>query len=83
MIDESWHAVVGRYFQKIRIELPPFADIHQPRGVGKVHFLKRNCDFPSIRCGPVVKIDHRTCSIAALGQYSGYRIECKGQLGDF
>ncbi len=83
MIDNSRHAVVGLNFQEIGIELLTFADVHQLRGVGKVHFLKRNCDFPSIRCGPVVKIDHRTCPIAALGQYSGYRFERKGQMGDF
>ena len=75
--------LLGDIFKKLGLNCPPLPIFTQPRGVGKVHFLKRNCDFPSIRCGPVVKIDHRTCSIAALGQYSGYRIECKGQLGDF
>jgi hypothetical protein len=53
------------------------------RAIGKVHFLKRNRDFPSVWCGPVVKIDHRTCPIIATGQYSGYYVECKGELGQF
>ena len=79
MIDDSWHAVVGRYFQKIGFELIAFADIHQMRGTGNAHLLKRNCDFPSVRCGPIVKIDHSACPIAAWDQYSGYRFERKRQ----
>ena len=83
MINDRWHTVIGRYAQKIRFELITFADVHQMRGIGKVHFLKRNRDFLSVWCGPVVKIDHRTCHIVALGQYSGYCVECKGELGQF
>ena len=75
--------LLGDMLKKIRFELITFADVHEMCGIGKVHFLKRNRDFPSVWCGPVVKIDHRTCHIVALGQYSGYCVECKGELGQF
>ena len=79
VIDDRWHAVVGRYFQKIGFELIAFADVHQMRALANAHLLKRNCDFPSVRCGPIVKIDHSACPVINWGQYSGYRFERKGQ----
>src|ERR1700719_3475773 len=58
LIDYRRHAPVGRKLEKGGGKLVPAADIDWPDVVGETALFQHDCDFPTVRGRPVVKIDH-------------------------
>src|SRR6267142_5443733 len=56
-IDDRRHAVVGRYFQKVRLELLTLGDVDRDDPVGEPALLQHDRNLPAIGRRPVMEVD--------------------------
>src|SRR3546814_18565170 len=59
------HAVVGREFQEVGLELLALGDIDRLDRVGDAGFLEKQRDLVAVRGRPVIEIDHLGYSVFA------------------
>ena len=58
MINDCGYAIVGGNLQKNRVKLLTLADIDRFNVVAKSRLFEEHRDFMTVRCGPVVKVNH-------------------------
>lgn len=58
VVNDGRNSVIGRNLQELRGKLFTFADVDRLDPVVQPCFLQKHRDLVTVRCGPVIKINH-------------------------